>query len=1346
MAKDLNRSIKIYIDNSDAMKKADSLKTKISALDDELTKLNAAGKRETAEYQQKEKALIQLQASYDRYQQKISATEQVLKNLSGASREELEKTRRDIQGTLRKMSRDADGYEDTVKSLIAVEKQLNVVKAEQNGMLGKNATFWSRAADGFNKYFGMATAFLATITGLSFAFRSLAEDVAKMDDIYADVMKTTGMTKEEVKALNEEFKKWDTRTPREDLNKIAEEGGRIGIAKDKIAEFTKAMDVANVALGDSFTGGVDEVASKLGKLKLLFKETKDEQVEKAYMSIGSAINDLGANGVASEENIADFTTRVGSLPEALKPAIQDALGLGAAFEESGIEAEIGSRAYGIVLNRATTDAANFGKVMGISKKEVEDLINTNPVEFFLKFSESMKGMNAVDTGKTLDALKINADGANKVIGAAANSTDRFRELLDMSNNSFKTGTSLINEFNIKNNTLAAKLDKSKKDFKEQALILGEKLNPALLKSTDIVTYIIRLMPGLINFFSKYGGTILYLVSIIGAYTTAVKLNTLWNTNLKTAISLTNIQIKLKAAYMIAAEAATHLYWMTVSILTGRLNDARRSFIAFSAVVKANPWGLALGAIVAVIGAIILWNNHLAESKTKTDALIDITNEATKSIASEKTEVELLLSVARNESISKEERLKAIKRLNEISPEYLGFLSLENINTSQVTEAVKLYTEELLKSAKARAILNKTTSLEEKSLEIQDKIDKAKQELAGEQGNVLMSFDRGRLRVYIESLEREKASIEDQKKQYASLNAELIKTDTLKKSSTGESDPYRLKTELTSLEKRKAALEQLQATQLKAQRSGAFGSNAFGFAQASELAHVNKEIQKRKDLLESMNVKSEDKKNNKGNGHPLSVPDDEAKKLAQQQKKELDLDLEKLETTHQQAILDIKKQYQKGTYSTEFEYNAKLLQEDESYYNDQLDVLDKHLSKTKDKKAQSEMEQKKSDLENKLFDISMQRESYDWKMKEIESNVAKVQNLLAKQRLDNQISEEQYNVQLEKITQDAMKRKLDILGLLPGKQKELLDLTLEYQKKYFLSLTELEKEYSEKAKQEARETAANRVKSANDGMQKLKKKNEEAAQKEYDLKKDLEEKKQKIVADFLGEAASLFAEHTAAYKIMAAAQATMDTYVAANKALAAYPPPYNFIAMATVITAGIANVAKITGLMGGSSSSGSYSSSGSSGTYAVNQAAAGKYDVIGQDDGKTYRNVPHAGVATSGIVTVPTLVGEQGTELIVSAPDFSKLQRHINYPLVVQAIKDAQAGTVPQRAQGKYDLPPAPFNRGGDGQATQGFDTSLISELVDVMKQVRDKDLSINYYSLEKAKTKVETSRSLGKKR
>ncbi|MGJ8760405.1 MAG: phage tail tape measure protein [Polaribacter sp.] len=325
----------------------------------------------------------------------------------------------------------------------------------------------SGIADGFNKYAALGASVIATTTGVVLGLQKIIDYNGKLADAQSDVQKTTGLTKDEVDELTKSFSKLNTRTSRVDLLKIAEEGGRIGIVKEEIQDFVAVMNKANVALGDSFSGGVEEVASKLGKLKLLFKETKDIGVEKAYESIGSAINELGANGVATESNIASFATRVGSLPDALKPTIQDALGLGAAFEESGIQAEISGRSYSIFLGEAAKSSDEFAKIMGITTAEVEDLINTNPTEFFLQFAEILDetSKGGVDTAKTLAKLGLSADGVKKIVGAAGNNVDRFREILELSNKSMIEGTSLTNEYDIKNNNLAATIDKVSKKLR-----------------------------------------------------------------------------------------------------------------------------------------------------------------------------------------------------------------------------------------------------------------------------------------------------------------------------------------------------------------------------------------------------------------------------------------------------------------------------------------------------------------------------------------------------------------------------------------------------------------------------------------------------------------------------------------------------------------------------------------------------------------------------------------------------------------------------------------------------------------------------------------------------------------
>lgn len=72
----------------------------------------------------------------------------------------------------------------------------------------------------------------------------------------------------------------------------------------------------------------------------------------------------------------------------------------------------------------------------------------------------------------------------------------------------------------------------------------------------------------------------------------------------------------------------------------------------------------------------------------------------------------------------------------------------------------------------------------------------------------------------------------------------------------------------------------------------------------------------------------------------------------------------------------------------------------------------------------------------------------------------------------------------------------------------------------------------------------------------------------------------LYAGFAGSVAQIFGETTAIGKLAGIAQATINTYQAASEALAAYPPPFSYVAMASAIVAGIANVKKIIAVKSG----------------------------------------------------------------------------------------------------------------------------------------------------------------------
>lgn len=83
-----------------------------------------------------------------------------------------------------------------------------------------------------------------------------------------------------------------------------------------------------------------------------------------------------------------------------------------------------------------------------------------------------------------------------------------------------------------------------------------------------------------------------------------------------------------------------------------------------------------------------------------------------------------------------------------------------------------------------------------------------------------------------------------------------------------------------------------------------------------------------------------------------------------------------------------------------------------------------------------------------------------------------------------------------------------------------------------------------------------------------------ANRKAEIDQKVAEQQIDIASKTIGSLAQLLGKHTAAYKVLAAAQAIIDTYKAANVALASAPPPWNYIAMAGVIATGLQNVISI----------------------------------------------------------------------------------------------------------------------------------------------------------------------------
>ena len=85
---------------------------------------------------------------------------------------------------------------------------------------------------------------------------------------------------------------------------------------------------------------------------------------------------------------------------------------------------------------------------------------------------------------------------------------------------------------------------------------------------------------------------------------------------------------------------------------------------------------------------------------------------------------------------------------------------------------------------------------------------------------------------------------------------------------------------------------------------------------------------------------------------------------------------------------------------------------------------------------------------------------------------------------------------------------------------------------------------------------------------------ETAAARIQIEKAQQAAKLAIISDALGSVADLVGRDTVAGKALAIGQAIINTYLGATAALAASPPPFNFIAAGAVIATGLMNVKKI----------------------------------------------------------------------------------------------------------------------------------------------------------------------------
>ncbi len=595
----------------------------------ELERIHQSERKVVTLMQQYDKEIEETNIDIKETKRQMQLVNRTMSNLKTSSIRDLEFSIKAINQQMAGMDRGTEKFKQMQLQAKQLKAELQAVRAE-----GVAQESWiKRSADTFNRMQGLAISAIAAISGITFTVKKCVEEYAKMDDEMTNVRKYTGQAADEVERMNEDFKKMDTRTPRQKLNQLAEDAGRLGITSTAaIEEFVDGADKINVALGDDLG---DKAVSQIGKLAQMFGEDKTKGLRGAMLSTGSAINELAQNSSASAGYLVDFTARVAGVGKQAGFTQAQIMGLASVLDQNMQQDETAATAVQNLLAKMFQDSAKFAKIAGLNVKEFANTLKKDANTALLQFLAAMRSKGGfAELAPMFEEMKMDGSRATGVLTVLADKLDDVKTAQQLANDAYEEGTSVINEFNTQNESVQAQLDKAGKKFLDLSISLGEKLYPAVRLCLSTASITVRILSEVVDFVIKYRTTILALTAAIIALTVAESAHV----------------IKLKAI----------AFWNNIVIAGSK---------KLWAVLVAHPYMAVAAAVTALVAVLIDLNRQSDTAARISKELNDIREEAQKEIVEEKTKLENLRKAAMDETRSLNERYAAISELNRIVPNY-----------------------------------------------------------------------------------------------------------------------------------------------------------------------------------------------------------------------------------------------------------------------------------------------------------------------------------------------------------------------------------------------------------------------------------------------------------------------------------------------------------------------------------------------------------------------------------------------------------------------------------------------------------------------------------------------------
>lgn len=623
----------------------------------------------------------------------------------------IEKECRQLTQQLKTMTIGSEEYNRTMAKVQNLQGILKQHRQEIKGITTetKKATISvGSMVDWFNRFGGVILSVVGFLTGFTLALRAIRDERNKLEESQAGLKALTGLDDENIAWLTEQAKTLSTTMTKEGLR-----------VRQSAAEILDAFMLVGSAkpelLGDK--EALKQVTEEAMRLQAAAKDiTLNEAVDSLTLSLnqyGAAAdqasrftNVLAAGSQAGSANIASQAKAIrnaGTAAASANVPIEQTVALIETLAYRGIKDEVagtGLKKFFLVLQTGA-DETN-PKIVGLDKA-LENLKNKNMDAGAIKKMFGEEGYN------TASVILQNTEMVKDFTAAV-------------------TGTNVAYEqAAINSDTAQARLEQARNKMKLAAIDLGEKLNPALAVSTNMLTNVIKILPGLIDWFQKWGTTIIAFIIPLTTYYATLKLISLYHT---TYNAILRGGIAIQAAYRIATialndalagdykaiarlvlqmrshniitrtvAASTLVFRAAMETLTFRFSAATKAIRAAWAVLGLNPFVAIATVVAAAATGLYIYAQRTSVAARRQKELVDMNREAEKSISEEKNKLDALRKVLEDSKEPYAKRKAALEEIQSIVPEYHASLTKEGTLINNNSQALDGYVEKLLLTAK-----------------------------------------------------------------------------------------------------------------------------------------------------------------------------------------------------------------------------------------------------------------------------------------------------------------------------------------------------------------------------------------------------------------------------------------------------------------------------------------------------------------------------------------------------------------------------------------------------------------------------------------------------------------------